>query len=583
MDSIKHKNSNLRSKVDTKIITRQTEVLIPYSLFIVVSFPQGKNPSTKMSCKRHILPKEKLRDYGAVPLYATTTTTTTTITSSDNHNNDIIEIEDNVTFTLSSSNGVTLPCDSDNNNNVEKSEQQQQQQEQNQEEERSPIGISIHGWDISSFSPSHIANEHEMDALTSALQAASLSSLPPQPSKSQSLSELHQHKKEPLKRKPKRLCPPEIVFLQSHVMLKYQNQVVLQFDAESALLEWARAHQGLDDDDDDDDPNHDMAPMNHNDNNNDDDDDNNSTTNDKDDFASTYSSSTTSTSASASTSSSSMYRGISIIQTKDAKLWKQKRTPNYYSTTANANANNSHNNSHNNNNNATLTINEAASTSTSTTSMIGTSSEFHFDWTYSTPYAGSGSSSAHDNDNHHHHDHPHPWIAQTHSGIQSRMHLLTDTTQPILFFHDIPFYEDDMHDNGDVSLSVKIRVMPTSFFILCRLYVRVDDVLIRCRDTRILYEFPSSHYNHSNPTTTTTTTTPPCPCPCIYRDICWREASWEELKSLNLPLDVRMWRMEGEDPAAKGRLQSLLNRLPIVSLPENLPAFSRMEIPSSNL
>lgn len=30
--------------------------------------------------------------------------------------------------------------------------------------------------------------------------------------------------------------------------------------------------------------------------------------------------------------------------------------------------------------------------------------------------------------------------------------------------------------------------MPSSFFILCRFYLRVDDVLIRIIDTRIFYE-----------------------------------------------------------------------------------------------
>lgn len=39
--------------------------------------------------------------------------------------------------------------------------------------------------------------------------------------------------------------------------------------------------------------------------------------------------------------------------------------------------------------------------------------------------------------------------------------LLQATEQPILFYADVPLYEDELHDNGAVQLAAKIRVMPT--------------------------------------------------------------------------------------------------------------------------
>lgn len=39
--------------------------------------------------------------------------------------------------------------------------------------------------------------------------------------------------------------------------------------------------------------------------------------------------------------------------------------------------------------------------------------------------------------------------------------LLQATEQPILFYADVPLYEDELHDHGAVQLAAKIRVMPT--------------------------------------------------------------------------------------------------------------------------
>ena len=44
--------------------------------------------------------------------------------------------------------------------------------------------------------------------------------------------------------------------------------------------------------------------------------------------------------------------------------------------------------------------------------------------------------------------------------------LLSNTHEPILYFEDIPFYEDELSDSGISKLSVKIRVMPMCFLVL---------------------------------------------------------------------------------------------------------------------
>ncbi|KAM4609510.1 TIP41-like protein isoform 1-T3 [Discoglossus pictus] len=62
------------------------------------------------------------------------------------------------------------------------------------------------------------------------------------------------------------------------------------------------------------------------------------------------------------------------------------------------------------------------------------------------------------------------------------------TREQITFFEEVLLFEDELHDHGVSSLSVKIRVMPSSFFLLLRFFLRVDGVLIRMNDTRLYFE-----------------------------------------------------------------------------------------------
>lgn len=60
--------------------------------------------------------------------------------------------------------------------------------------------------------------------------------------------------------------------------------------------------------------------------------------------------------------------------------------------------------------------------------------------------------------------------------------------EPINFYDDVLLFEDELSDNGTSMLSVKVRVMPSCFFILMRFFVRVDQVFIRIHETRIYHE-----------------------------------------------------------------------------------------------
>lgn len=60
--------------------------------------------------------------------------------------------------------------------------------------------------------------------------------------------------------------------------------------------------------------------------------------------------------------------------------------------------------------------------------------------------------------------------------------------EPIYFYHDLTLFEDELHDHGISVLSVKVRVMPSGFYVLLRFFLRVDHVLIRINDTRFHYE-----------------------------------------------------------------------------------------------
>ncbi|OBZ70190.1 Ribosome biogenesis regulatory [Grifola frondosa] len=107
-----------------------------------------------------------------------------------------------------------------------------------------------------------------------------------------------------------------------------------------------------------------------------------------------------------------------------------------------------------------------------------------YDWTYTSVYSGHNISSS---------SKEITWQPAD-PGNQSHKIPLAELTRqdPILFYAEIPLYEDELHDNGASQLLVRIRVMPTCIFILARFTLRVDNVLFRNYDTRIYHPFASS-------------------------------------------------------------------------------------------
>ena len=268
---------------------------------------------------------------------------------------------------------------------------------------------------------------------------------------------------------------------------------------------------------------------------------------------------------------SSSFRGVSVLESSDAYLWKRKLrsgstdspTPPRSSSTPSSSF-----------------LPSAAADSVAIAAIENTT--FHYDWTYSTPFVGSiatgGSISTRSNDSGRSDqiakDGPRSfgWCSLERSGMD--MSLLTDQSVPILYYDQVDLYEDDLHDNGFISYGVKVRVMPRCIYVLARLFLRVDNVLVRVRDARWLVDFQEQ---------------------CIFRDVTWREAYWDRLGQLQLPTQVKSWTAPAERQTQQnhhqssssatagggggsgsgGRelhaFQSLLNKLPVVE-PKDMPS-----------
>lgn len=93
-----------------------------------------------------------------------------------------------------------------------------------------------------------------------------------------------------------------------------------------------------------------------------------------------------------------------------------------------------------------------------------------YDWTYSTNYKGTISEAE---------------FIESDEEIPIDRLLRQD---PILFFDESVLFEDELGDNGITILSTKVRVMHTCLLLLCRLFMRVDDVAFRIRDTRVFID-----------------------------------------------------------------------------------------------
>ncbi|KAK3149269.1 hypothetical protein QOZ80_3AG0215140 [Eleusine coracana subsp. coracana] len=93
--------------------------------------------------------------------------------------------------------------------------------------------------------------------------------------------------------------------------------------------------------------------------------------------------------------------------------------------------------------------------------------------------------------------------------------------EPILFYDEVILYEDELADSGISFLTVRVRVMPTGWFLLLRFWLRVDGVLMRLRDTRIYCSFGNGDEAK----------------PVVLRECCWREATFASLSAKGYPSD----------------------------------------------
>jgi hypothetical protein len=94
-----------------------------------------------------------------------------------------------------------------------------------------------------------------------------------------------------------------------------------------------------------------------------------------------------------------------------------------------------------------------------------------FDWSYSTDYKGTVTGDP------------------LEDGAEAIPIELLKRPDPIEFFEEVVLYESELDDNGISIFSVKVRVMPERMLLLCRLFMRLDNVIFRIRDTRVYVDF----------------------------------------------------------------------------------------------
>ncbi|ETI54694.1 hypothetical protein, variant 1 [Phytophthora nicotianae CJ01A1] len=116
-----------------------------------------------------------------------------------------------------------------------------------------------------------------------------------------------------------------------------------------------------------------------------------------------------------------------------------------------------------------------------------------YDWTYSTDYKGSLQRLIKSEE---------PPITFTKSEEDLKVETTSERInfeklkerEPILWFEDVALYEDELHDHGTSAMSVKVRVMPSGFYVLSRYWMRLDHVVVRLHETRIHHLFGTDHF-----------------------------------------------------------------------------------------
>ncbi|KAJ3669825.1 hypothetical protein LUZ60_010149 [Juncus effusus] len=156
-----------------------------------------------------------------------------------------------------------------------------------------------------------------------------------------------------------------------------------------------------------------------------------------------------------------------------------------------------------------------------------------YDYTFTTPYCGSETiekNKVEDGINN---------LNWEETNEKINLASLSSKEEPILFYDEVVLYEDELADSGSSLLTVKVRVMPSCWFLLLRFWLRVDGVLMRLRDTRVYCSFNENNENSK---------------PNIIREICWRESSFRNLSAKG----------QISDSIAYGDPNVIQDKLPIV-------------------
>ncbi|XWS68092.1 hypothetical protein CRYUN_Cryun04dG0060500 [Craigia yunnanensis] len=159
-----------------------------------------------------------------------------------------------------------------------------------------------------------------------------------------------------------------------------------------------------------------------------------------------------------------------------------------------------------------------------------------YDYTFTTPYCGSEMVEL-DSDKHGSDEISRGSLGLHWEDCKEQLDVAALTLkEPILFYDEVVLYEDELADNGVSLLTVKVRVMPSYWFLLLRFWLWVDGVLMRLRDTRLHCVFYESAH------------------PVILRERCWREGTFQALSAKGYPTDSALY----SDPSI------ISQRLPVI-------------------
>ena len=126
-----------------------------------------------------------------------------------------------------------------------------------------------------------------------------------------------------------------------------------------------------------------------------------------------------------------------------------------------------------------LKVKMAAEWNRSLSSSLGEVAELPMshDWTFTTSYMGDVNNAS-----------------ATSCKVESflPMELLADESIPIIHFQEIPFWEDELHDHGECSYVVRLRVTGKYWFVLARYSLKLNGVAERVMNVRYVHIFGSN-------------------------------------------------------------------------------------------